>query len=86
MRQNSKQLAYKLKLAVGQRTEIAVNIRTNNGLTNGARNVIKLVQLTDKVNGLVLFGFSLTMKMLVKRPEKKIENFIIDILKVCGHQ
>ncbi|XP_028404104.1 ATP-dependent DNA helicase PIF1-like [Dendronephthya gigantea] len=34
---NSKQLAYKLHIAVGQRTEIAVNIRTDDGLTNGAR-------------------------------------------------
>ncbi|CAB3978452.1 Hypothetical predicted protein [Paramuricea clavata] len=33
---NSKQLAHKLKLAVGQRTEVATNVRTDDGLTNGA--------------------------------------------------
>ena len=38
---NSKQLARKLKLAVGQRTEMAVNVRTDDGLTNGASNIIK---------------------------------------------
>ena len=41
---NSKQLARKLKLAVGQRTEMAVNVQTDDGLTNGASNVIKLIQ------------------------------------------
>jgi hypothetical protein len=45
--QNSKQLAHKLKLAVGQRTEMAVNVRTEDGLTNGASNIIKLIQLRD---------------------------------------
>ena len=45
---NSKQLAFKLKLAVGQRTEIATNVRTDDGLTNGARNIIKLVRLTNE--------------------------------------
>ena len=38
---NSKQLAHKLNLAVGQRTEIMTKIRTDDGLTNGASNVIK---------------------------------------------
>ncbi|CAB4014740.1 Hypothetical predicted protein [Paramuricea clavata] len=33
---NSKQLAHKLKLAVGQRTEVATNVRTDDGLRNGA--------------------------------------------------
>ncbi|CAB4004817.1 Hypothetical predicted protein [Paramuricea clavata] len=32
---NTKQLAHKLKLAVGQRTEVATNVRTDDGLTNG---------------------------------------------------
>ena len=47
---NSKQLAHKLKLAVEQRTEIAINVRTDDGLTNGASNVIRLIQLKIKVN------------------------------------
>ena len=45
---NSKQLAHKLKVAVGQRTEIASNVRRDEGLTNGASNVIKLIQLRDQ--------------------------------------
>ena len=56
---NSKQLAHKLKVAVGQRTEIASNVRTDDGLTNGASNVIKLIQLRDqsKPSGLVWVQF-----------------------------
>ena len=52
---NSKQLAYKLNIAVGQRTEIAINIRTDDGLTNGASNVIKHIHLINdsKPSGLV---------------------------------
>ena len=44
---NFKQLPYKLELAVGQRTEIATNVRTDDGLTNGESNIIKLVHLTN---------------------------------------
>ncbi|CAB4028716.1 Hypothetical predicted protein [Paramuricea clavata] len=56
---NSKQLAHKLKLAVGQRTEVATNVRTDDGLTNGASNIIKLIQLTDenKPSGLIWVQF-----------------------------
>ncbi|CAB3979620.1 ATP-dependent DNA helicase PIF1 [Paramuricea clavata] len=56
---NSKQLARKLKLAVGQRTEMAVDVRTDDGLTNGASNIIKLIQLIDesKPSGLVWVQF-----------------------------
>ena len=56
---NSKQLAHKLKVAVGQRTEIASNVRTDDGLTNGASNVIKLIQLRDQIkpSGLVWVQF-----------------------------
>ena len=57
---NSKQLAHKL-IAVGQRTEIAINIRTDDGLTNGASNVIKhmYIHLTNdsKPSGLVWVQF-----------------------------
>jgi hypothetical protein len=38
-------MARKLKLAVGQRTEMAENVRTDDGLTNGASNIIKLIGL-----------------------------------------
>ena len=56
---NSKQLAHKLKVAVGQQTEIAINARTDDGLTNGASNVIKLIQLNDqsKPSGLIWVQF-----------------------------
>jgi hypothetical protein len=56
---NSKQLAHKLKLAVGQRTEVATNVRTDDGLTNGASNIIKLIQLADenKPSGLIWVQF-----------------------------
>ena len=56
---NSKQLAYKLNIAVGQRTEIAINIRTDDGLTNGASNVIKHIHLINnsKPSGLVWVQF-----------------------------
>ena len=45
---NTKQLARNPAIAEGERTEIAVNVRTDNGLTNGARNIIKLVQLNQR--------------------------------------
>ena len=44
---NSKQLAHKLNIAVGQRTEVAINIRADDGMTNGASNVIRHIQLTN---------------------------------------
>ena len=56
---NSKQLAHKLNVAIGQRTEIAINIRTDDGMTNGASNVIKRIHLTNdsKPSGLVWVQF-----------------------------
>ena len=56
---NSKQLAHKLNIAVGQRTEIAINIHIDHGLTNGASNVIKHIHLTkdSKPYGLVWVQF-----------------------------
>ena len=53
-------MAHKLYIAVGQRTEIAINIRTDDGMTNGASNVvIKHIHLTDdsKPSGLVWVQF-----------------------------
>ena len=38
----------KLELAIGERTEIAVNIRTDDGMANGAGNVIKNIQLNKR--------------------------------------
>ena len=45
---NTKQLATKLRLAEGERTELAMNIRTDDGMTNGASNIVKLVQLNQQ--------------------------------------
>ena len=42
---NTKQLHYNLNLAVEERTEISLNTRIDDGMTNGASNVIKLIQL-----------------------------------------
>ena len=44
---NSKQLAHKLNIAIEQRTEIAINIRADDGMTNGASNAIKHIYLTN---------------------------------------
>ena len=44
----TKQLASVLNLAEGERIEIAINVRTDDGMTNVAGNVVKLIQLRDK--------------------------------------
>ena len=48
-----------LKLAVGERTDISLNIRTDDGLTNGAGNIIKLIQTqeTGKPSGNIWVQF-----------------------------
>ena len=42
------QLAFNLQLAEGERTEIAVNIRTDDGMTNCACNIIRKIQLHNR--------------------------------------
>ena len=44
----TKQIATNLHLCVGERTEIASNVRTDDGMTNGAGNIIKRIQLNHK--------------------------------------
>ena len=44
----TKQLVCSLQLAEGERTELAINVRIDDGLTNGASNVIRKIQLHDK--------------------------------------
>ena len=44
---NTKQLARNLVLAEGERKEIVLNVRTDDGLTNGASNAVRLVQLNQ---------------------------------------
>ena len=55
----TKQLALNLCLAEGERTELAINIRIDDGLTNGAGNIIKLVPLhqQNKPSGTVWVHF-----------------------------
>ncbi|PFX15052.1 hypothetical protein AWC38_SpisGene20755 [Stylophora pistillata] len=56
---NTKQLHYNLNLAVEERTEISLNTRIDDGITNGARNVIKLIQLhaPDRPSGVIWVQF-----------------------------
>ena len=56
---NTKQLARNLGVAEGERTEIALNVRTDDGLTNGASNVVRLVQLHQpkKPSGIIWVQF-----------------------------
>ena len=44
----TKQLASNLQLAEGEKTEVAINIRTDDGMTNGAGNVIKKVKIHNR--------------------------------------
>ena len=44
----TKQIVSKLHLAEGERKELAMNVRNEDGATNGAGNVVKKVQLHDK--------------------------------------
>ena len=48
-----------VRLAEGERTELVMKIRTEDGMTNGAGNVIKLVQLLQesKPSGIVWIQF-----------------------------
>ena len=48
-----------LKVAIGERTDISLNVRTDDGLTNGASNVVKKVQLQQpgKPSGIVWVQF-----------------------------
>ena len=48
-----------LQLAVGERTEISLNTRTDDGMTNGAGNVIKLIQVqqTGTPSGVIWVQF-----------------------------
>ena len=55
---NSKQMARKLRVAEGERTEIALNINKD-GLTNGASGVVKCVKLNrpNKPTGIIWVEF-----------------------------
>lgn len=53
------QLPTVLNLALGERTDLSFNIRTDDGLTNGASNIIKMLQLQqpDKPSGIIWVQF-----------------------------
>ena len=55
----TKQITSVLQLSVGERTEIALNVWTDDGMTNGAGNVIKKIQLNqrDKPSGIIWVQF-----------------------------
>ena len=55
----TKQVFSVLQLAVGERTEMSLNTRTDDGMTNGAGNVIKLIQVqqSDKPSGVIWVQF-----------------------------
>ena len=55
----TKQIATNLHLCVGERTEIASNVCTDDGMTNGAGNIIKKIQLNhkDKPSGIIWVQF-----------------------------
>ena len=55
----TRQLHSILNLATGERTEISLNTRTDDGMTNGAGNVIKLIQIhhTNRPSGIVWVQF-----------------------------
>lgn len=44
----TKQLISNLRLTEGERVEIAINVRTEDGITNGAAGIVKLIQLHHK--------------------------------------
>ena len=44
----TKEITSNLQLSVGERTEIALNIRNDDGITNGAGNVVKKIQLNQQ--------------------------------------
>ena len=56
---NYKQMARKLQVAEGERTEIALNVRTDDRLTNGASSVVKCVKLNqpNKPSGIIWVEF-----------------------------
>ncbi len=55
----TKQIILNLQLAEGERTELAMNVRTEDGMTNGAGNIVKKINLTQrcKPSGIVWVQF-----------------------------
>ena len=55
----TKQIPSNLQLSVGERTEVELNVHTDDGMTNGAGNVIKKIQLNqiDKPSSIIWVQF-----------------------------
>ena len=55
----TKQIASNIQLCVGERTEIASNVCTDDGMTDGAGNIVKKIQLNhkDKPSGIIWVQF-----------------------------
>ena len=55
----TKQIASNLQLSVGERTDIALNVRTDDDMTNRAGNVVKKIHLNqlDKPSGIIWVQF-----------------------------
>ena len=55
----TKQIVSTLQLAKGERTELAINVRTEDGMTNGASNVVKKIILNQpaKPSGIIWVKF-----------------------------
>ena len=72
----TKQLASTLCLAEGERTDLVMNIRTEDGMTNGAGNVIKLVPLhqQNKPSGIVWVQFDHSDHYWMRTCEKPVKN------------
>ena len=60
------QLHTVLHIAVGERTDISLNLRTDDGLTNVVSNTY-----SELVNHQASYGRSLTMLILVRKLDKK---------------
>ena len=75
----TKQIVSDLQLSVRERTEIALNVRTDSGMTNGNMNVIKNIQLNEKDKPSGVIWYNLTIPMLVRKLDTKIE-----IVSLCS--
>ena len=78
----TKQLALNLCLAEGERTELAINIQTDDGLTNDAGNVRQLCQaMTELLNGIspnnnIILG-DFNINWLVETERRSIYNLLV---------
>lgn len=88
---NTKQLHYNLNLAVEERTEISLNTRIDDGMTNGASNVIKLIQLhaPDRPSGVIWVQFDHADEGRKTRHDNRqlytqgIDGAYLDIYQTC---